>query len=292
MENDIKISPTKIDKRSNLSPDQLFKEYIQPEIPVILTDVIDNWGLKGKITPDFIKKKYGHIVKTIKGVDYKLADYVDLMLQSTPENPAPYPCNLDVNHYFPELLAGFKPEVYYGKSDRIHHPLLPKFLLYGTTVYEIFLGGNGASFPFLHYDELFMHTQITQLYGSKEFYLYGPEQSPFMYPYPDRPKISQVNTLEVDYEKFPLFAEAKPIVVTVNEDETLFFPQGWWHTTRIYEPMITLGRAQLNGSNWKLFMEDNYKKWGTFHPNAKPLGYPVMLYGMALGKLIDLQESM
>lgn len=291
MEVNGKNSLTKLEKRSKLSPEELFTEYIKPEIPVILTDAIDTWPSKGKITPNFFKEKYGHIVKTIAGVDYTLSEYVDLMLKSTPENPAPYPCSLDIDHYFPELLAGFKPEVLYGKSDRIHHPLMPKFLLYGTNIYEIFLGGNGASFPFLHYDELFMHTQITQLYGSKEFYLYPPEQSAYMYPYPDRPKISQVNTQDVDYEKFPLFAKAKPIIVTVEEGETLFFPRGWWHTTRIYEPMITLGRAQLNASNWKLFIEDNYQKWNVFHPNAKQLKYPVLLYGKALGKLMDLQEA-
>lgn len=283
---------SQIDRRSNLSGKELYEEYIKPQKPVILTDAIDNWALKGKISPQFFKENYGQLKKTINGVEYTLAECVDLIMSSTAENPAPYPCNLNVDDYFPELLKGFQPEILYGKSDRIHHPLLPRFLLNGTEIYEIFLGGAGAGFPYLHYDALFMHTQITQLYGSKEFYFYTPEQSAYLYPKPDSPKVSQVNIFDVDEEKFPLFKEVKPIIVTVEEGETILFPTGWWHTTRIHEPNVTLGRAQLNASNWNLFMRDNYRLWKQLHPNFKQLGLPVLLYGHLLGKLIDLQEML
>ena len=49
--------------------------------------------------------------------------------------------------------------------------LMPKALLQRTHVHELFFGGNGGVFP-LHFDELYMHTQITQIYGSKQFYIF------------------------------------------------------------------------------------------------------------------------
>ena len=198
-----------------------------------------------KLTPSFFKKKYAHITKTIDGVTYNMAEFVDLMLRSSPEHPAPYPYNFDVEKVFPELMEDFKPEIIYGKSDRINHKLMPRTLLKGTTLYELFLGGNGSFFPYLHYDALFMHTQITQIYGSKHFIMFPPDETPNIYPYSDNPKISQVDFFNPDYEKFPLFRKVKKIEFTLFEGETLLFPSAWWHTTKISEPCISLGMGAV-----------------------------------------------
>lgn len=278
-----------IDRRSKLSRRELFREYIKPGRPVILTDAAEKWPGMGKITPQYIKDKYGHLIKKIKGVEYSFADLVDRVMVSSPETPAPYPFNVNIEHYCPEMLKEFKPELVYGKMDRINHPLLPRFMMHGTEVYELFIGGRGASFPFLHFDELYMHTQLTQLYGSKEFVMFPPEQTPFLYPKPDNPKIAQVNVLEPDYERFPLFREAKPIRITVREGETLFFPTGWWHITQIHEPNITIGRCQLNGYNWRSYIRDEAKVW---RRRSAFLAMAVYLYGSSLGVLMDLQESL
>jgi histone arginine demethylase JMJD6 len=276
-----------IDHRTNLSKDEFINDYVKPSRPVVLTDVAKDWKAMNTLTPQWFKEHYSHINKNINGVDYNMGDFIDTMLTSSAENPAPYPYNFDVKKVFPELMEYFSPDIVYGKMDRINHPLMPKQLLQGTTVYEIFLGGNGSSFPYLHYDALFMHTQITQVYGSKVFIMYPPEQTPSMYPYPDNPKFSQVNFHEPDYEKFPLFRDARPIEFTLEEGETLLFPSGWWHTTRITEPCITLGRAQLNRYNWNNFIKDRYVNW------KKKISFAaagVLIYGKVVGAIMDAQE--
>jgi histone arginine demethylase JMJD6 len=275
---------TSIDKRTNLSHEEFINEYVSKSLPVVLTDAAKDWKAMGKLTPEFFKKNYAHITKNINGVIYEMDDFIDHMLTSTAENKAPYPYNFDVEKVFPELMADFLPEIIYGTLDRINHPLMPRKLLKGTTVYEIFLGGNGCSFPFLHYDALFMHTQITQVYGSKTFIMYSPDQTPNMYPYEDNPKFSQVNFHDPDYEKFPLYKEAKPIEITIEEGETILFPSGWWHTTRITEPCISLGRAQLN---WNSFINDRYVNW------KKKISYaaaPVLAYGKIVGSIMNAQD--
>jgi hypothetical protein len=278
-----------IDRRSNLSRKELIKEYIEPGRPVVLTDAARRWPGMGKVTPQFIKEKYGHLTKKIKGVEYNFAELIDKVLASTPENPAPYPFNVNVEYYCPEMRKEFKPEIVFGKLDRINHPLLPRFMMSGTEVYEFFIGGRGASFPFLHVDELYLHNQLTQLYGSKEFILFPPDQTQYLYPQPNNPKVSQVDVLHPDYERFPLFREARALRVMVNQGETLLFHTGWWHITQIYEPCISLGRCHLNGSNWKAFVKDEAKVWKR---RSALMSKAVYAYGMALGMLMDVQEAM
>ncbi len=278
---------TNVDRRTNLSHEEFINEYVKKELPVVLTDAAKNWKAMKDFTPAYFKKHYAHITKNIHGISHNMADFVDMMLTSTEEDPAPYPFNFDVKKVFPELMEYFLPEIIYGKMDRINHKLMPKQLLQGTTVYEIFFGGKGSSFPYLHFDALFMHTQITQIYGSKDFIMYPPELTPNMYPFEDNPKFSQVNFLEPDHNRFPLFKEAKPIEFTLNQGETLLFPSGWWHTTKITEPCISLGRAQLNGHNWDDFINDRYVNW------KKKISFaaaPVLAYGKIVGGIMNAQE--
>jgi hypothetical protein len=276
-----------VDKRTNLPHDEFINDYVKKSRPVVLTDAAKNWKAMKKLTPQWFKENYAHVNKNINGVNYNMGDFIDMMLTSSAANPAPYPYNFDVRKVFPELMEYFLPEIVYGKIDRINHRLMSEKLLQGTTVYEIFLGGAGSSFPYLHYDALFMHTQITQVYGSKTFIMYPPDQTPNMYPYADNPKFSQVNFLSPDYEKFPLFKEAKPIEFVLEEGETLLFPSGWWHTTKITEPCISLGRAQLNGYNWDNFINDRYINW---KKKISIAAASVFVYGKIVGSIMNAEE--
>jgi len=278
-----------IDKRSNLSSKEFINEYVLPSKPVVITDAIKNWPALGKLTPRFFKSKYGHIEKVIDGITIKMGDYIDLMYASTPENPAPYPFNFNVEKIFPELMELLKPQVYYGEIDRVLHPFMPASFLKGTEVHEFFFGGHGSSFPFLHIDAMFLHTQITQLFGRKEFYMYPPDQSGFMYPREDKPKISSVrNIFNPDLEKYPLFKNAEVSSVMVEEGETIFFPTGWWRVTAMFEPCISYGRVHLNKANWDLFIGDNHKLWKRYHPTMAPF---LKAYGSTLGSVMRMQEA-
>lgn len=278
-----------VDKRSNISRRELIAEYIEPGIPVVLTDGASKWSAIGKFTPEFFKTRYGHLTKDIKGKTYTMAETVDRLLTSTPDNPAPYPFCLNIEKLLPELMADITPEVSVGAPDRVRHPLLSKMMLLHTEVYELFLGGNGSCFPFLHVDALYLHTQITQVYGSKDFILYPPDQTAYLYPEADNEKISRVNIFNPDYEKYPLFKNAKPVKVTVEEGETILFPTKWWHTTQINEPCISVARSYLNTYNWTDFVEDNFQLRKERYP---ALALAMLGYSKVLGRVMDLQEKL
>jgi histone arginine demethylase JMJD6 len=289
-----KFSPKKvdtIDKRSNLSRKELIREYIEPSIPVILTDAADEWGAMTKFTPEFFKKEYGHVTKTINGVTYTISEFIDRMLTSTPENPAPYPFSFNIETFFPELMKDIKPEIVYGKVDRVNHPLVPRFMMHGTEVYEVFLGGKGSSFPILHIDALYLHNQATMVYGSKDFILYSPDQTSLLYPKESNTKYSQINILEPDYDKFPLFKDAHAIKVNLKKGETLLFPTGWWHTTLLHEPCISVGRVQLNAANWNKYVKDQSNVWKDVRKSPF-MANMVLAYGKMLGPIMNMQEKL
>lgn len=251
-----------VDRRTGLSRKELLNEYVHKNKPVILTDVTKDWPAMGKWTPDFFKAKYGHLTKEVKGEVITLADQIDRIKNSTPQNPAPYPYNLELVDYFPDLINDLEPMTVFGKSDRASSPLMPKMLMHGTPIHEIFFGGNGSSFPFVHYDALFLHTLITQVYGDKDFVLYHPDDSPYLYPRSDNEKFSQVtNVFDPDLKEFPLFAKATPYFETIKQGETIYFPCGWWHTTLTHGPSITSGRIVLNSLNYDRYLMDKRARW-------------------------------
>jgi histone arginine demethylase JMJD6 len=277
-----------IDRRSGLSPREFLHEYALPCRPVIVSDATAHMPAMKLFTFDFFRERYGHITREVAGRKYTIAEQIERVMASTEENPAPYPYNLDMEVYFPELVQYVKPDVVYGKLDRLNHPLLPRVFLKSTIPYEIFLGGRGDFFPRVHYDALWMNTQITQIKGSKQFFMYPYEQGRFLYPHPENEKMSQVDFATPDLQRFPLFANAKPIVVTVQEGETIFFPAGWWHATRIHEPCISFGRAQLNQTNYRKYAADSNRFWRRFHPRVAPL---FDVYVRSVGRVMDFQEN-
>ncbi len=251
-----------IERRSNLGQQELLNEYVHKNKPVIVTDVAKKWPAVGKWTPEFFKANYPNVTKEVKGERITLADQMDRIKNSTPAHPAPYPYNLEIEDHFPDLMKDLEPQFVFGKMDRGASALMPRMLMNGTPIHEVFFGGNGSSFPFVHYDALFLHTQITQIHGDKDFVLFHPDDTPYLYPRPENEKFSQVrNVFEPDLVNFPLFANAKPYFETLHEGETIYFPCGWWHTTVTHGPSITYGRVVLNSLNYDRYLKDKYGRW-------------------------------
>jgi len=147
-------------------------------------------------------------------------------------------------------------------------------------VHELFFGGCGSMFPVLHYDLLGMHTQITQILGEKELVFYDPAQTRLLHADPACARRSLVDDpFDPDLSRFPGFAKASPLFATLQQGETIYFPAGWWHSTRMHGPSITYGRAVVNASNWDLVMEENLANWRSRHPLMAMPAY-------ALGKVI------
>lgn len=254
--------------------------YRKPRRPLILLDAAREWPLYGRATPDDFRRTYGGRTVRVRGKDYALSELIDLLEASTVEQPAPYPCKFEIARDFRELVPEVTPRFRYSLPDRQANPLLPQQLFRSVNNLEIFFGGPGGEFPYLHYDVMRLHAWITQLHGDKEFTVYAPGQEHLLYVNPDMPWQSSIqNHHHPDYERYPLLRQAKSQKIVVRAGETLFLPCGWWHTARSLNLTISIAFDQLGPDNWSAFIGDVVEQ-------RQRLGHP--LKGFLLGAYLRL----
>jgi len=245
-------------------------EFLLPRKPVVLTGALDHWKALTKWTPEFFKQKYGTVPLQVNGQPYTLGgfipkredgreltidEFIGMVMNSSDENPAPYLRNVHLEKFLPELMEDVSPLPEYFSPNWLQGPFTKPLnsRLHGGNC-ELYIGGTGGKFPVLHFDTWHIHTFLSQIYGIKEYTIYAPEDSAYLYPNMNTSRVGDIDN--VDLNKFPLFASAKRIRFHLNPGETLFVPAGWWHTTKIITPSITLSVARVNESNWKDFSRD------------------------------------
>jgi histone arginine demethylase JMJD6 len=245
-----------IERISGLSHQDIVRRYVLPMRPVILTDAITRWPALRRWTPEFFRERYGSVPVDIDGKTWKLGEYIDALLISSPEQIAPYLRNQLIEPWIPELMADITPLPRCVDPNWLDSRLLPtrERLRY----LEIFIGGAGARFPILHYDGLHTHAWLMQVYGTKRYVVYSPDQTEFVYPFTgNESNRSSIRDIEhPNLKRFPLFAKATPTVFDLHPGETLFVPSGWWHTVKLLSPSITISVNAANRPNWGMFVHD------------------------------------
>lgn len=249
-----------VEKKYGMTYDEFAKDHLFADVPVVIGDACKDWAAKEKFTPEFFKSKYANRDVIVQGQAYKLGDFIDMLENATLDHPAPYPCKLQIDKDYPELLPDIHPRFEFANPDWSHKKLLEPFLR-GADTYEIFFGSPGGQFPYVHYDYMGLHAFITQLYGIKEFTVIPPNQTPYVYPKEDNSWVSDIPDIKnIDLEKFPLSAKATPVTFTVGPGETLFIPNGWWHTAHSLTTTISVAQDSLNASNWNRFTTEVHTK--------------------------------
>ena len=249
--------PVRVVRSADLSPAEFRREYAALRRPLLFADAAAAWPVYGRGTPDYFRSHYGNHVVRVLGTDCRLAELIDRLEASTLDKPGPYPCKYEIARDFRELLADVGPRFAYSLPDRQASPLIPQKLFADVNNLEIFFGGPGGKFPYLHYDVMHLHAWITQLHGDKEFTLYAPDQEELLYVNPDLPWQSSIrNHHNPDFSRYPLFRNARAQKVTLRAGQTLFLPCGWWHTARSLTMTISVAFDQLGPDNWSDFIAD------------------------------------
>jgi histone arginine demethylase JMJD6 len=280
-----------VPRRSGLSVHEFREEFLLPRRPVIISDAAEGWPIYGRGTPDYFRSVHGEHRVRVLGEDICLADLIDRLEDSSSEKPGPYPCKFEIAKQLQPLLADVSPRIAHSMPDRQASALLPQRLFAGVNNLEIFFGGPGGKFPYLHYDVMHLHAWITQLHGAKEFTLYAPGQESLLYVNPDLPWQSTIrNHHNPDYTRYPLLRAARAQRVVINAGETLFLPCGWWHTARSLTFTISVAFDQLGADNWDDFVTDvvaERRRCGR-HVRAFALG----AYLHAAGALLSAAEAL
>jgi hypothetical protein len=200
--------------------------------PVLMTGLLEDWPASGKWTPEYFERiaggkkvrvEFGNVLQEPPRIEiWPLERYLRRLRDG--EGEMPYLAYFDIFSFFPQL----KKDVDFSFwSRRIRIPI-------GWI-------GPAGSFTGLHYD--IAPNLFAQFHGSKEFILYPPSQSPFLYPgtrYDIGSVISDVDARRPDPGRFPLFDKARGERVVVRAGEMLFTPTGWWHQVTGLEVSISV----------------------------------------------------
>jgi len=262
---------TVIEHREKLSYEQFAKEYLYANKPVVVTDALKDWPALKRWSPEFFKREFGGMKFTLpaegkgkaeyKGksdggntVEYTMERFIDRVMSSTDENPAPYFRNQVLYELFPSLKQDIEPLPEYFQPNWLPDHYMVKYVgevLNRGAALELYIGGRGGAFPVLHYDGAGTHAFLMHVYGQKEFILYPPSQEEYLYPNPEKQNNSLISDIDnPDLKKFPLFAKAEPTVFILEAGELLFIPSHWWHTTKMLSPCISVSANVVNQSNW------------------------------------------
>ena len=254
-----------VDRRRGLSAEEFRREYAKPNRPVVIEDALAGWPALAKWSPSFFADRYPEKPVTFRDqFTLPMRQFIDRVMTSTTAAPAPYWTNAPVAEHFPELLADIDSDLgYFGPNwanRKFLHPGMRASLNRGAMM-EIYIGGQGGAFPILHWDGLSTHAHLMQIYGVKKYWLWPPDETPFLYPGKDPVNLSPIRDVEnPDLEKFPLFGKARGGTLELHPGQMLFVPTRWWHTAKMLTPSITLSINTMNTSNWANFAEDMTRK--------------------------------
>jgi len=280
---------TTIEKKDSISYEDFIEQHAKPRVPVVLKNASAAWASNKIFTPEFFEKNFGNDETMSDGKLYKMSELLDMTAKSTPENPAPYPNLYEIPEQLPELMKLLQPiHLHYSRPNWFRSKAVP-YGKFGNSI-QLFIGGKGNQYS-LHKDYFHTNAWITQLYGEKKFVVFPGDQEKYLYPGKEGFKryLSPINILAPDYEKYPEYKNAKPVEVTLQPGETIFIPNGLWHTTVAYGQNISLIFDQLNSLNYKAWKKDIYdlKK-----KESKLKAAILYAYALSAGTACSLAEAM
>lgn len=256
---------------SEITHEQFIEEHWKPGIPLVFKNATKVWGANGTFSPDWFRDHYGDRRTIVDGKEYTMREIMDLVEGKDTSRPVPYPCKYHIPSQLQEVVPLVMPvNLGFAKPNWLESSWFRRG--YWGSALELFIGGPGGKFPYVHVDYYHLSAWVNQLYGHKQFTVWPRGQDEYMYPEPgDRWKSSIPDIENVDLARYPKYKEATPVTFVVGPGETLFIPFGMWHTAKSLEPTISVAFDLLNDRNFPLFLKDVWmfkKRSGTLKAMA------------------------
>jgi histone arginine demethylase JMJD6 len=278
-----------LQKVGDISHQEFLDRFYNKGIPVVFKSASKAWKANSLFTPDFFRHHYGERRTTVNDQTCNIREILNWIEKSSAANPAPYPIKFDIPTQLPELMKLITPlGMHYAQPNWFESKAFPK-KVFGSSI-ELFFGGPGGKFPIAHIDIFHTNAWITQLYGKKNFIVFPRGQDKFLYPKAENPLESDVNIFNPDFDKHPEFRHATPLVITVEQGETIFIPWGIWHSSESLTPSISVIFDQVNKRNFNEWTKDvwDYKKGGNKLKAVLSMGY----YAVAANFLCRMGDTL
>lgn len=226
-----------IPRVKRISKEDFVKNYVQPQKPVVIENLIEDWPAFKKWDLDYIKELAGDKVVPLYDdrpitseykfnephAEMKMADYIDLLKSK----PTDY--RIFLYHLMKEVPALQKD----FKFPKIGLRIIKQLPM-------LFFGGENSK-VFMHYDIDFANILHFHFHGKKQCIIYPPSESKYLYKVPH----ALISREDIDYrspdlEKFPALKKAKGYVTELNHGETLYMPEGYWHQMTYLTPGFSM----------------------------------------------------
>ncbi len=231
-----------IDRVKSISKTDFIQNYLKPQVPVVIENLVDDWPAVSKWNFDYIKQKVGDKIVPLyddRPVDYKdgfnephatmkMSDYIDLLQKE----PTKYRIFLyNVLKEVPELQEDFDfPDV--GLRLMKSLPML-------------FFGGED-SHTFMHYDIDLANILHFHFQGKKECILYPNEEKKHLYKVPHSLITHEsIDFSNPDFERWPALQHAKGYRTELEHGNVLYMPEGYWHYMRYITPGFSMSMRAI-----------------------------------------------
>jgi hypothetical protein len=222
-----------VEVRDPLDADEFYRDYVNQK-PVIMKGAlagmpaVSKWSIRHltSLAPDLpVRLKTGYLAEG-KTVAKSLTEYCQLVEdlvagRTTTEGPPPYLHDLPLLAMIPGLREDVEP---------FPTHLFPRFFRPQWWVFPQFFVGPPQAVTPLHFDTLQTHNLFFQLHGSKRFLMIHPDDRKYCYTYNWR--WSHVDAEHPDYQRHPLFRNARVSEGLVEAGDLLYMPPGTLHHVR------------------------------------------------------------
>lgn len=228
-----------VDRVGELSPKQFQRAYFNTGRPVIFEGAAKSWPCTAKWNLDFFSGAHG-------GSDVFLMDSQGL----TTRDPSSKHEFLTIKELVGDIRQNgdrylrFSPLLHENPelAEDLNLSWLEKMRGGGTfgNTYYMFLGGAGKT-TYLHADQ--PCNLYVQIHGEKKWTMFYPEDSSCLYPQVTNTAYvkSPVDINHPDFEKYPLFAAAKPMVAHLKPGDVMYVPPHVWHQVENLTDSIAVG---------------------------------------------------
>jgi hypothetical protein len=233
--------PLDIDRRADVSRKEFLDLYYSRNEPVLLTDVCDRWPARSLWTPSYLADKLGS---------------VEIEVMANRESDSHYEVNANQHRYlmpFDEYAAKVEAssrsnDTYLVANNKLLSaeaaiPLWDEFDLDERYLspdpdrsHAFFWFGPAGTITPLHHDTV--NVLFNQVDGWKHIMLIPALEIHRLYN--NIGVFSDVNPLNPDLKRYPMFADVHQIHVDIGPGQTLFIPAGWWHHVEATEMSISI----------------------------------------------------
>jgi len=241
-----------VDVVSNISGEEFKKKYFDPQVPVIIKDIVKDWSAYTKWNWDYFKeivgdKKVG-IYNNVKSDAYTpvnkaddyttFGEYIDMIRRG----PAAWRIFLfNIFNHAPQLTQDFTWPDDLAKGFVKRVPML-------------FVGGQG-SITHMHFDIDLSHIFHTQFMGRKRVLLFPYSEQHKLYRKPfevlsiaDFSNYYDAEKSKLDTKQFPAVKFANGYDITLSHGDTLFMPGGYWHHMEYLDSGFAMSLRALNNT--------------------------------------------